>query len=304
MQYISSTTAVGTATATKADVHWLAACVRAISLWLVLLIVLDSPAANVWLAERWARVLEYPCVHHYMFEAALATFTFAVSLSVFNIADRIPALTPYRFISEMPKQQNVGASNSWLGGAVYLLSIYVYHKLVRTKLPVDLAPPSVRRLGVELACGIIAYDVLETGIHLLLHRCRWLQSIHKKHHAQARLSAQESLHHSVLDAAQQISLNVLVQFLSPWGRKHSLSRMLHNVFIPYMLTEIHAGYDSPISMHNVWPAIVGGAARHEVHHRDGSVYYSKFFKGIDDLLGFVEPLEVQPSERAPPPRQG
>lgn len=41
-------------------------------------------------------------------------------------------------------------------------------------------------------------------------------------------------------------------------------------------------------LQNVVPfGVWGGSARHDVHHRDGSVYYQKFFTYIDNLLGTV-----------------
>lgn len=266
--------------------HSVTTCVRAAHLALGLLALLDPPAVNARLATVWAGVRGCRAAHHFMFEALLATCAFGLWIALYKLADRT-RLSAFRFASAAPARQGVPLWNSWRIGVAYLAAVYLFHGF-RTKPPLDLAPPSARRLGEELLCGIVAYDMLEWGVHLLLHRCGTLQGLHRKHHAQVRLCAPEVLNHGALDAFQQVALNVLVQQLSPWGVKHSLSRMLHNVCITYMLTEIHAGYDAPWCMHNVWPAVCGGAKRHEVHHRDGSVYYAEFFKGLDDLLGFVE----------------
>lgn len=51
-----------------------------------------------------------------------------------------------------------------------------------------------------------------------------------------------------------------------------------------------AGYDFPWMLQNVVPfGLWGGAARHDAHHQNGTVYYQKFFTYIDDLLGTVLP---------------
>ena len=89
-----------------------------------------------------------------------------------------------------------------------------------------------------------------------------------------------------MDSALQVIVNIVVQNCSLpfFGRKHLFSRLLHNVVITYMLTEIHAGYDGFWSMHNLLPWLIGGAKRHEVHHGCGNQYFQQFFMYLDDLL--------------------
>ncbi len=42
---------------------------------------------------------------------------------------------------------------------------------------------------------------------------------------------------------------------------------------------------------------MGGAPRHDVHHRTGRHYYfQKFFTFLDEAFGFVEPLDDPKSE--------
>ncbi|KAG8466321.1 hypothetical protein KFE25_002077 [Diacronema lutheri] len=276
-------------TALADEAHWVTSCVRAVHVACALLVVVDARAANAWIDVAWERVRACRVVHHCMFEALLATCAFAGWIALYKLADRTPALRHLRFRSATEHvRQGVSYTNSWVMGAGYLALIYAFHQL-RTKPPLDIAPPTARRLGVEVALGVVAYDACEFCAHVLMHRVRCLHRLHRTHHAQAALTAAETLHHDTADAVQQVVLNVLVQQLSPWGAKHSLSRMVHNVLVTYMLTEIHAGYDAPWCMHRVWPALFGGAARHEVHHRDGNVYYAEFFKGFDELLGSVKP---------------
>jgi hypothetical protein len=59
-----------------------------------------------------------------------------------------------------------------------------------------------------------------------------------------------------------------VQHLSPWGwcSKHTLSRLAHNVLVTFLLVEAHAEFDTPISPHNLFPWVYGGALRHRYHH--------------------------------------
>jgi sterol desaturase/sphingolipid hydroxylase (fatty acid hydroxylase superfamily) len=269
--------------------RWVTLCVRALHLSLAAAVALDSPAAGRCVAAAWAFIYACPWAHAAMLEATLATLAFALWVAMYRAADRIPALRHLRFAgAHNVRRLDAARRNSFIMGAGYMGAIYLFH-CFKTKPPLDVAPPSARRLGVEVACGIVAYDVLEFCAHLLLHRCGpRVQHVHKTHHAEARLSSFEVLNHSPLDALQQVALNVLVQHISPWPNKHSLSKMVHNVMITYMLTEIHAGYDGPWCMHRVWPSIFGGAARHEVHHRDGNVYYAELFVFLDDLFGFVE----------------
>ncbi|KAJ1618571.1 hypothetical protein T492DRAFT_1091589 [Pavlovales sp. CCMP2436] len=268
--------------------RWVTAGVRALHLPLAAAVAFDSQAAGRWIAAVWAFIYALPLAHAAMAEALLATLAFAVWIALYRVADRMPALRHLRFAgAKAVRRQDAARRNSWVMGLGYLFAIWLLH-CVKTKPPLHVAPPSARRLGVEVACGILAYDVLEFCMHLLVHRCQRVANIHSVHHAQARLNAFAVLSHSPLDAFQQVALNVLVQNLSPWPTKHSLSRFVHNLLITYMLTEIHAGYDGPWCMHRVWPWLFGGAARHEVHHRNGDVYYAEFFKGLDDLFGFVE----------------
>jgi sterol desaturase/sphingolipid hydroxylase (fatty acid hydroxylase superfamily) len=90
----------------------------------------------------------------------------------------------------------------------------------------------------------------------------------------------------------QVFINICVQQFSPWGYKHPLSRIFHNLMVTYLLCESHSGYDLPFMSHRLFPTVFGGAPRHEAHHQRGNVYFHQFFMWIDDALGTVqkEPL--------------
>jgi hypothetical protein len=85
---------------------------------------------------------------------------------------------------------------------------------------------------------------------------------------------------------------------------------LYNFVITGLLTELHCGYitiiyyikyiliiklllffryDLPLSPQNVIPFdIVAGSRKHHIHHRNGNVYFQKFFCYFDNLFGFIE----------------
>jgi hypothetical protein len=64
-----------------------------------------------------------------------------------------------------------------------------------------------------------------------------------------------------------------------------LSRILHNLMVTYLLSEAHSGYDLPFQSHRLFPAIFGGAPRHEEHHQSANVCFHQFFKYLDDGFG-------------------
>ena len=281
------------------------------------------------------------------------------------------------------------------GSIVYLGAVAAYHALVRAKppLPPADAPPSAAQLATEVLFGLWLYDLLFTPVHLFLHWCnkpcannddssdgstprggsiasfgRQLRSAlgrlfnHRVHHEmRGTLAAGATVHHSFVDGALQVAVNVAVQQCSPWvgkslapssfsscggavcdaayaaaaaaaaaaanttgggggrgggggwglltttaqwgclGRclghwpcpKHSLSRFAHNVAVTWLLCEAHSGYDLPWMTHRLWPAVCGGAKRHNAHHNRGTVYFQQFFCYIDDFLGTVDKVEKE-----------
>jgi hypothetical protein len=85
---------------------------------------------------------------------------------------------------------------------------------------------------------------------------------HRTHHAPApsQLCALDVLKHGFLDGALQVVVNIAVQQSTPfWGKKHDLSRLIHNVVLTFLLTESHAGYDGDFSLHRVlnWGTVGG-----------------------------------------------
>ena len=196
---------------------------------------------------------------------------------------------------------------SWLPLIVYLLSIHIYHIFV-VKAPVSTESPTLLRIFIEVFYSIFMYDFIFYFIHRFMHGTTHIRLIrecfqHHVHHELVQISsnkmqsdghgggmiASQVQHHSVVDAFLQVATNILVQNMStPWyGRRHSLSRLVHNIVITYMLTEIHAGYDGWWSMHNIFPIniLIGGAKNHELHHKYGNGCYQQFFKYLDWIFG-------------------
>lgn len=261
---------------------------RAIHLAILFAVCVDDSSVNAGIAKFYRWLYAQPLAHQPTFEAGCAIVGFALWIGLYKVFDSVPRLRAFRFGGPARSAaQDVPRWKSWVMGGGYYVAIWAYH-IFKIKGPLDVEPPTIRRLGVELALGVVAYDVGEFVLHYSMHRVNAIKQLHKRHHSQSKLTSPETLNHSVPDAAQQILLNILVQFLSPYGKKHSLSRILHNLLITYMLTEIHAGYDGPWTMHRLWPGFFGGAKRHEVHHRDGEVYFAEFFTVLDDLCGTVE----------------
>ena len=76
----------------------------------------------------------------------------------------------------------------------------------------------------------------------------------------------------------------LMVLLLPTTR-HTLSKLMHNIVVTYLLVEAHSGYDLPFQSHRVFPSIFGGAVRHQIHHGTGRKYFHQFFMYLDDAMG-------------------
>jgi len=75
---------------------------------------------------------------------------------------------------------------------------------------------------------------------------------------------------------------------------HPISRTLYNVVITGLLSELHCGYDLPLSPQNLVPfGLWAGSKRHHVHHQNGRYYFQKFFTYLDNFFGLVEKSKQQ-----------
>jgi sterol desaturase/sphingolipid hydroxylase (fatty acid hydroxylase superfamily) len=63
------------------------------------------------------------------------------------------------------------------------------------------------------------------------------------------------VNHSLTDGSMQVLTNIITLNLL---QSHPLTRILHNIFITFLLTETHSGFDFPWMLHNVIPARILG----------------------------------------------
>jgi sterol desaturase/sphingolipid hydroxylase (fatty acid hydroxylase superfamily) len=185
---------------------------------------------------------------------------------------------------------------------LYLGIIDMFQRLVgsasQSEVRVDAQTPSVCRLVVEVGFSVWAYDFLFYWIHRSWHNAyhtstgnAWWKRLHAAHHnyfenPKEPLSPMSTFQHHFLDAAAQVSINILVQqiplsFLFS-GPRHKLSKALHNILVTYLLVEAHSGFDLPFMSHRIFPCIFGGSVRHQIHHQHGNVFFHQFFMYLDE----------------------
>ena len=266
----------------------------------------------------WPRVQPLALTRHPMFEACWSVTVFLLTIIFFESLHLWrPGVLRHRLDGRPPARPLRFLRDHWHKAAVpaftYLLSIWGWHKLHLGRLLFGTPPggfvmgaPSFVRVAVELTLGVWLYDLLFYPFHLAFHRLRlpaW-RRLHSRHHRWAAGEGDGAAHNAVetvqntyVDAGVQVFINICVQQVSFWGRKHPLSRFLHNFMVPYLLTEAHSGYDLPFMSHRLWPAVLGGAPRHEVHHNRGGVYFHQYFKYLDDLLGHTPEAQARKRQR-------
>jgi sterol desaturase/sphingolipid hydroxylase (fatty acid hydroxylase superfamily) len=228
--------------------------------------------------------------HWPMLEAYVSGVAFAVWIMGYRILDQIPMFNKYRFEKDIRKPVPLflpDPNNSWVPLLAYILGIHFFHYIF-PKPPLCEAAPTFVRVVIEVLLGLVLYDFFFFWLHLGMHSFPSLSHLHKHHihHNQTMLTASEVQHHSLVDGTLQVAVNIMVQniIIPQFGKKHLISKLLHNIVITYMLTEIHAGYDGWWSLHNIFPFFYGGAQRHEEHHKGGHVAFAQFFLYLDFFL--------------------
>ena len=253
-------------------------------------------------AQLWSTILtSSSLVHAPLFEAEVASFGFFLWIVCFSSLhlllgpektkeNRLDGQMPYKPF-EWAQPQNFQLWFNPLAG--YLGSIWLFHQ-VHEKAPLPIDAPTFGIMCADLFFGIWLYDLLFYPIHYLLHKTNSgpIRKAHAFHHRMSgnkhALNSLETVQHSYADAFLQVSVNIIVQNISPFGgTKHALTRILHNLFVTYLLAESHSGYDLPWMSHRIWPEFLGGAPRHDAHHHDGKVCYHQYFKYIDDYFQFL-----------------
>lgn len=286
---------------------------------------LDAMVGGIW---RW--MLTWSCCHWAMIEAWVAALSFFSWIVLFRTWDHaLPHFRIVPRDSDanekwLPKVRDVclaavqslrGKDTSFVTSKavsmtlrvfgsfpVYLAGIGLLH-LMKSPRPMSTEPPSFLRVVVEVAGGLWAYDFAFYWVHVMMHRWPNLPHGHLIHHelwgggkesVKARplhLEAETVVHHSLVDGAFQVTINILVQNLPFYGcPKHKLSRFIHNMAVTYLLTEAHSGLDLPWGSHRVYPKLFGGSLRHEVHHHLHRCCFQQYLKYLDDMFGSGPPL--------------
>mmetsp|Transcript_28656 Transcript_28656/g.48938 ORF Transcript_28656/g.48938 Transcript_28656/m.48938 type:complete len:278 (+) Transcript_28656:3-836(+) len=244
-----------------------------------------------------------------MFEACLAVAAFVVWIAFFEALHLVlPNAAEHRLDGRAPVRPLHGFGpeihKSVVPAAAYLGSIAVFHHFHLGPLLFGVKPafdaPSFGRVVTEVASGVLLYDMLFYSFHWSFHSSRaprFWKRLHSRHHRWAATetsahNAIETVQNSYVDAGIQVAINICVQQFSPWGYKHPLSRVLHNLMVTYLLTESHSGYDLGFMSHRLFPGVFGGAPRHEAHHR-GAAGYHQFFTYLDHARG----ADVTPWDR-------
>mmetsp|Transcript_1505 Transcript_1505/g.3192 ORF Transcript_1505/g.3192 Transcript_1505/m.3192 type:complete len:401 (+) Transcript_1505:207-1409(+) len=259
----------------------------------------------------WSAIYNWGPTHAPLFEADVASFGFVASIVFFSglhlvlgpertRASRLDGKLPTKPF-EWAEMQNF---HLWFNPlASYLGSIWIYHQFLHEKAPLPELAPTFGFFVGDLLFGIFLYDLCFFPIHYLMHKSSWgpLRKVHGYHHRSSNtLNSVETVQHSYTDGFLQVAVNILVQQISlfgGFGHKHAMSRLFHNIFVTYLLSEAHSGYDMGWMSHRLFPEILGGAPRHEQHHHDGRVYYQQYFKYLDDFFGFTNDKEK--GEKAP-----
>ena len=206
---------------------------------------------NDGVANMWHAIDSVPFVHDRMFEADLAVAAFVLWIFLFESLHLVlPNAASYRFDKTTPTRPLWGFTREWWKSVVpavtYLGSIYVFHELHLGQLLFGVKPafddPTFGRVATEVSLGIFLYDMLFYPFHLSFHKLRsssW-RKLHGRHHQwgareSASHNAVETVQNHYLDAGVQVAINICVQNFSPWGFKHPLSRILHNLMVTYLL---------------------------------------------------------------------
>ena len=281
---------------------------------------MDHAVAAIWSGMESCSWL----THMPLFEASVAVSAFVVWIAFFeSIHLWLPSAQEWRLDRQHPIRPLHGYTKEWhktvVPAVTYLLSIHLYQVAGLPQLifwpdgikPIFEEAPSFFRVITEVSMGVVLYDLLFYPFHYSFHASKnksWRDQ-HVRHHRwggeeRAAHNAVETVQNSYLDAGIQVSINIFVQHLSPWGfaHKHPLSRVLHNLMVTYLLSEAHSGYNLPFQSHKLFPKIFGGAPRHEEHHQRGSTCYHQFFMYLDDLRG-CGPKAVNPRRQPRLPQQ-
>ncbi len=181
------------------------------------------------------------------------------------------------------------------------------HWRLHSGLDREVGAPSwtATRIVLEVFLSVLLYDVLFSVIHRSFHSSTapvsW-QRLHLVHHDHYQrrdepITIMVTFHHHLLDAMLQVGINAMLQqvvglALCPEDveicplplARHTMSKLLHNIVVTYLLVESHSGQDLPFMSHRwLFPDWLGGAPMHQRHHHTGRAPFHQFFTVFDEI---------------------
>lgn len=232
-------------------------------------------------------------------EPLVATLSFAVSIHVYWYEERRRGMSRNNVLLDTFSLSSMGDLYNSL--VAYWVGIYFLKMLASTVNVVVVIADGIPKglsgyctLVCEVSFGILMYDAIFFVVHLCMHEVPWMMGWHKKHHdaPNGTLEARDVLRHSLVDGTLQVACNILVQQYNPWWvRKSRLARLIHNIVVPWMLTESHSAAPSPW----IWRRWFVGVREHRLHHfgrmkdkdYDHFHRYQQFFGHLDDMRALL-----------------
>ena len=157
------------------------------------------------------------------------------------------------------------------------------------------APPTSRRIVLELLTAFFIYDTLFFLIHIAFHRIKPLARIHLPHHTHSEIHPQVT---NRLSVAERVSLILMANFALNIIGSHVLTRTAFVPIFVYLLIEVHCGMDLPLGYDKIMPFGMGAGSKvHAVHHRTGDGAFQPFFTWWDRGLEWFESRGSEESSR-------
>lgn len=286
---------------------------RLIGLSTLALVFINQEFIDTTIAAIWDRLRSNHIFQHDMFEPAVAVTSFFVWVHLWYYAEmagvkgQFPWLMKHKLsniqnttmhANTSSKLQNDNRLSNWYSNwwkfelPVYLLPLLAlsvfFDAFACRRLALKQAAPTVWRIGREILGGLFFYDLFFWFTHMPLHRLSpWLyKHLHAKHHTTPEVRASDVVRLTAVEELIDVACSIAgLRILNA----HPISRSIYNIIITGLLTELHCGYDVPMSFQNLVPfGIWGGSRRHHIHHRTGKAYFQKFFTYLDNIFGFID----------------
>ncbi len=214
-------------------------------------------------------------------EPIIAVVSFIIWILCWYVYDVFSNSTKVKLWRE-PKRQDRNGFFSVL--FTYLLPILVFDQLFprRHKLLTEI-PPSFFRLISEIWLGLFIYDTGFYICHRLIHHPSFYKQIHSIHHKYLPTTARETFRLSLSEVWIDSGISIIALNLI---KAHPMSRSIYNIYITYLLVELHSDHEFDWMTHKVIGMnLMGGPKYHSKHHQRIHGNYGKFFTIWDRILG-------------------